>query len=285
MDTLLIKEILSKLKTKKGIPAKEFAHLDRYEEYYEQYGMTDGPAIDERFDLARLLTKEWGDLDPPPATTWDDSNRESANDVMKLYPIDEIRQLAELGLIEAYSDDDTLLSHADINSNNVKSLTLFISPLAVKIEYLLGINLTNKSLFSSPHNKKKMPDLFTLMPFTSEMKPIFEDHIKRVASELGMKAARADDFFTGGSIMEDVWSAINYAEIIVADCTHRNPNVFYEIGIAHTLGKKSILISQSIDDIPFDLRHLRILIYEYTPRGMAKMEQDLKFAIQSLMSE
>jgi hypothetical protein len=47
------------------------------------------------------------------------------------------------------------------------------------------------------------------------------------------------------------------SRVVICDCTGRNPNVFYEIGIAHTLGREVILITQNPEDIPFDLRHLR----------------------------
>jgi hypothetical protein len=84
--------------------------------------------------------------------------------------------------------------------------------------------------------------------------------------------------------MGDVWSAINAAIFLIADCTGRNPNVFYEIGIAHAIGKQTILISQTIDDVPFDLRHLRIVVYEYTPRGMMVFEEALGKSIDSLQA-
>ena len=83
--------------------------------------------------------------------------------------------------------------------------------------------------------------------------------------------------------MKDVWSAIHAAQVIVADCTGRNPNVFYEIGLAHAIGRHTVLISQSIDDIPFDLRHLRIIAYEYTPRGMKAFANTLVETIKRSM--
>jgi len=75
--------------------------------------------------------------------------------------------------------------------------------------------------------------------------------------------------------MADIWEAICAARIIVADCTGRNPNVFYEAGLAHTVGKPVVLLTQNKDDIPFDLRHIRYIDYEFTPRGMAIFEERL----------
>jgi len=62
---------------------------------------------------------------------------------------------------------------------------------------------------------------------------------------------------------------------VIADCTGRNPNVFYEIGLAHASGKPVILITQNSDDVPFDIRHLRYIQYDYTPRGMRVFEKRL----------
>jgi len=106
-----------------------------------------------------------------------------------------------------------------------------------------------------------------------------------VCSELALQVMRADDFFTAQSVMTDIWNAIYNSKIIIADCTKRNPNVFYEIGIAHTLGKPTILIAQSINDVPFDLRHIRCVEYKYTPRGMTAFHVALKKTIEAELFE
>src|SRR5215471_6685159 len=109
----------------------------------------------------------------------------------------------------------------------------------------------------SPFSRKKVYG--DEMPFSSELRPVYDDHIKNVMQEVNLECNRADDIFSNGVIIEEVWKNINEARIIIADLTGKNPNVFYEVGIAHTLGKEVILITQSIDDIPFDLRHLRCI--------------------------
>ncbi len=75
--------------------------------------------------------------------------------------------------------------------------------------------------------------------------------------------------------MEDVSSSIEQADLLVADLTGRNPNVFYEVGIGHALGKPVLLLAQSLDDIPFDLRHRRVLLYDYSTKGCKRLEIDL----------
>lgn len=131
-------------------------------------------------------------------------------------------------------------------------------------------------LFGRPSASSSPADLFVLMPFAEGLKPVYEDHIRPVAGKVGLSVARADDFFGADSIISDVWNAINKAKLLIADCTNRNPNVFYELGIAHTLGKTVILMAQSKDDIPFDVQHIRTIIYTFDPRGMRKFESTLE---------
>ncbi|MCZ8036518.1 MAG: hypothetical protein O9288_17470, partial [Novosphingobium sp.] len=74
---------------------------------------------------------------------------------------------------------------------------------------------------------------------------------------------------------DDGHSLIFRSFIVVCDFTRKNPNVFYEAGIAHTLGKHVIPITQSLDDIPFDLRHHRHLTYLGNGEGITKMRVEL----------
>lgn len=83
--------------------------------------------------------------------------------------------------------------------------------------------------------------------------------------------------------MEDIWSSIFHCEVCIADCTGKNPNVFYEIGIAHTLGRKCILITQTMDDMPFDVQHYRVIPYETTPSGLNKLKEVLQQTIQAVI--
>jgi hypothetical protein len=62
--------------------------------------------------------------------------------------------------------------------------------------------------------------------------------------------------------MDQVWSGINNAKVLVAELTSKNPNVFYELGIAHALQKPVVLISSNEEDVPFDLKHIRVIYYE-----------------------
>jgi hypothetical protein len=164
--------------------------------------------------------------------------------------------------------------------------------LIEKVQLALNISLTELSkntpesiivnpVFGRADTIKSMPEVFILMPFTEDLQPVYEDHIKKICSGSGLTVARADDFFAAESVISDIWSAIVNCQIVIADCTGRNPNVFYEIGIAHTIGRPTILITQNIEDVPFDLRHIRCIVYSYTPRGMNTFNENLSRTLET----
>jgi hypothetical protein len=124
---------------------------------------------------------------------------------------------------------------------------------------------------------------FVIMPFgPQELQIAYQDHIRPVLERCGLRVQRGDDLYTAGPIIEDVWATINKARLVVADLTGRNPNVFYEVGICHTLGKPVVMLTQRMEDVPFDLRHLRVISYEYTPRGCKLLESALEKAVKGL---
>ena len=123
-----------------------------------------------------------------------------------------------------------------------------LSDIAMLSRHSKGIAVA--PVFGRPRLPKDKIDVFVLMPFNTAMEKVYTHHIKKLGDELGLNIWRADDTFAAGPFMEKVWDGICAAQLIIADCTQKNPNVFYEIGMAHTVGKKVVLITRSDDDIP-----------------------------------
>jgi hypothetical protein len=98
------------------------------------------------------------------------------------------------------------------------------------------------------------------MPFGNEaLNVVFEDFVRLVVEEeRGIACDRGADVFGSDVVIDDIRASIDRADMIPADLTGKNANVFYEVGIAHTIGKPVLLLAQSIDDVPFDLRHRRV---------------------------
>jgi len=124
------------------------------------------------------------------------------------------------------------------------------------------------------------------MPFAADLKAVYDPHIKRVTNRLGLSAARADDIFSAGTVISDVWAYINSARVLIVDCTKRNPNVFYEIGLGHVVGKRIILIAQDKKDVPlpFDTASIRHILYEYTWPGMIRLEHTLAETLKAVLN-
>ena len=127
---------------------------------------------------------------------------------------------------------------------------------------------------------------FTIMPFGGWFDKYYEDIYCPAIKNTGLVPKRADDLYRPSNIVSDIWDYTKNAKIILADLTNKNPNVFYELGLAHAITKPAILITQSMEDIPFDLRSLRIIQYDKNSPdwGMilqSKIEKAIKEIIEN----
>lgn len=114
---------------------------------------------------------------------------------------------------------------------------------------------------------------FVIMPFKEEMKEVYEYLIKPSVEETGIKCVRADELDGPANIVRKIVEYIYDARVIVADLTGQNANVFYELGIAHSLGNNTIVISQ--EDVPFDVKSYKFIKYENTAAGGRKLYKEL----------
>lgn len=128
---------------------------------------------------------------------------------------------------------------------------------------------------------------FVLMPFQPiKLTEIYQRYIKEpIEAQTGLRCVRADDIYQSSEIMRDIWEHMNKAKLVIADMTSKNPNVFYELGMAHVLGKKVILISQTIDDVPFDLRGVRTITYEDRISGYEHLGRQVVMFVQNILKE
>jgi len=140
------------------------------------------------------------------------------------------------------------------------------------------------NVFSISEVERIEPSLISvMMPFDMAFNVVYEK-LKDVASNLGLHCRRADDIWENPAIIQDVVSLIDHSRVVICDCTGRNPNVFYEIGIAHTLGREVILLTQNEYDIPFDLRHLRYLKYLSNGEGLQVLGEAISSRISTLIN-
>ena len=126
-----------------------------------------------------------------------------------------------------------------------------------------------------------------MMPFDTEYDAVY-DAIKEAVSDAGLYCRRVDDIWDSDHIMADVASLLWRAEVIVADLTGRNPNVFYEVGLSHALPRKTVMLTQDSSDVPFDLQSIRYLKYDMedisTHDGF-DLKRDLKKRLRRLTNK
>ena len=103
---------------------------------------------------------------------------------------------------------------------------------------------------------------FVAMPFQAVFESEYEKVIKPAVQANGLECVRGDEIYTRQSIVEDIWRSIRRARIVVAEISGRNPNVMYEMGLAHAIGKPIVLLTRDQADVPFDLKTLRYVYYD-----------------------
>jgi len=130
------------------------------------------------------------------------------------------------------------------------------------------------SVFNVPNKPQNDKLISVMMPFNSTFNGTY-DAVKRVSEHMELECLRADDIWDNSTFIQDIFDLIFCAKVIVVDFTGRNPNVMYETGIAHTLGKTVIPITQSLDDIPSDLGHHRALKYLPNEQGYKDLSNEL----------
>jgi hypothetical protein len=129
------------------------------------------------------------------------------------------------------------------------------------------------------------PFVFVLMPFDSAFDDIYRYGIKKACEDQGAYCERVDEQLFDGTILDRIYNQIAHADLIVADMTGRNPNVFYEAGYAHALGKRVILLTQDSGDIPFDLKHYTHIVYNGSISSLAdQLSPRISWALTNISS-
>lgn len=210
--------------------------------------------------------------------------------------LDQVRQHERLLRSLSWGDPDysthaftVLLAMADADEGNLPLIERYVSE---RFEVEAEANISSSSVpgprvyfvpsvFSIPDTPPEADLVSVMMPFGAAFATV---HAAVVASakENRMRCLRADDIWVHSTVIQDVFSLIYRSHIVVCDFTGKNPNVMYEAGIAHTLGKHVIPITQQPDDIPFDLQSHRYLRYLGNGEGLAKLTSDLSGRISTL---
>jgi hypothetical protein len=193
----------------------------------------------------------------------------------------DINELRDVGVLEFDGDPRVDPPHHD---------SIRVTQKWIDLQTTLGLSLHDLArttrngrgiavvpLFGRPRAQGEHPDVFVIMPYKSQFDAVYVA-LRKVAQDLSLSIRRADERLDSGNIMMGVWDDIFHAKVIVAECSEPNANVFYELGIVHTLGKATVMIRQTGTEAPFDIASLMWI--EYAPARMIEFEQRLSAAIK-----
>jgi hypothetical protein len=122
---------------------------------------------------------------------------------------------------------------------------------------------------------EKEMNLFVAMPFAKEFDDVYTA-IRRAAENLSLDTTRVDELYEPGPIIQQIFRGIAESDFVVAEISSKNPNVYYEVGLAHCVRKPTLLLAnkEAISGIPFDVRHNRVLVYD--KNNISQLEEALK---------
>jgi hypothetical protein len=126
------------------------------------------------------------------------------------------------------------------------------------------------------------PKAFVVMQFAEPYDTFYRQVIQNQAEAAGYEVVRIDEKAGPGIIFQDIQREIEQADIIIAEITPANRNVFYELGYAHALGKPTILLPQRDAKLPFDIQSFRVVFYNDTIGGKGEVERNLKRHLEAI---
>ena len=132
-----------------------------------------------------------------------------------------------------------------------------------------------QGVFRVSRRPVKQRQIAVMMPFDHIFTEVFKA-INILGMSIGCSCVRADGIWNEDAIIQDIVNLIIESKVVLCDVSGRNPNVFYEAGIAHAMGKSVVLITQNEQDVPFDLRHLRYVQYLPNNQGYMALQNSLR---------
>lgn len=261
-------------------PSKDTMPVGRYYPKDPRFQFVNGVAPPDLLALPALLMPEVQEFTEQTAhVATIHSARIKGNDIALEYTIDRsLPQLSVSKLVRLATELEIptsgfMLNHTHWDVHDVDLFRVLLTHNAVKV--------SEPTLFKLDHTTRNRKLISVMMPFDASFNGVY-DAIRKSATATGYQCNRADDIWLHHQVMQTIVSLICRSGIVIADCTSKNPNVFYEAGIAHTLGRDVILIAQNINDVPFDLRHLSILLYLPNQQGLDELTAKLTDRINAV---
>lgn len=148
---------------------------------------------------------------------------------------------------------------------------------------LFAFRNTGEALFGPLKIDDRRPNAFIAMQFSEPYNEVYRDAIRPLVTEIGFEPFRVDEAAGPGIILNDIWGRITEASVVIAEVSEANPNVYYEVGVAHALRKPTVLLAQRGTKLPFDLGPHRCIFYDNSIPGRARLLDALRSSLVSLL--
>jgi hypothetical protein len=148
---------------------------------------------------------------------------------------------------------------------------------------LFSFRGTAEALFGPMEVDDRRPSAFIAMQFSEPFNEVYRDAIEPLVEEIGYEPIRVDDVSHPGIILNDIWLQLTEASVVIGEITEANPNVYYEIGVAHALRKPTVLLAQRGTRLPFDLGPHHCIFYDNTIAGRAKLLDALRSSLTAVV--
>lgn len=197
----------------------------------------------------------------------------SAGNINNLQPNREykIRISLDGQRVQLYVDDVKVIDYDRLPSTGGSGIGFF------------SFRSSKEVVFGPLNIDDRRPNAFVAMQFSEPYNDVYKDAIKPLIENIGYEVVRVDEISQPGIILNDIWSNLTEASVVIAEVSEANPNVYYEIGVAHALNKPTILLAQKGTKLPFDLGPHRCIFYENTIPGRAKLLESLRSSLASVL--
>ena len=170
-----------------------------------------------------------------------------------------------------------------LSVDGIKVLDHVLSGLLSQEQLGLYSQGTGQVKFESVEVSSQPSKAFVVMQFTDPFNELFEEVIRPTCEDAGAMASRALDISQPGVILQDILQRLDESNVVIADVTPANPNVFYELGYSHALRKPVILLAERNTKLPFDISGYRVIFYDNTIGGKSAVEAELRQHLTSIL--
>jgi hypothetical protein len=236
---------------------------------YRIFKYLNGSPLEGQYTVAKIIEAF---VDP----TWWINNEDKRHEIMNKINNGLIHMKMQLNESGKLFESQQLITYELKNIGDDQKISL--EPLLRTPPF----SAATKTQQPKPNIRQQTKLCFVLMPFQPNFDRLYHDHIKAVVGDCGFECMRADDIYTPSNVIEDIVAHIKRSRVIIADVTGRNPKVFYEMGIAHTLEIPVIIITQNKDDVPFDIAQKRYFVYTDDSSGWNLLRKNIKLALGTL---